>query len=237
MADSTLNQFVATGTTAERLAFTPTPPTPPSGPDPGYTWFDTDDSTLYAYDFGAAAWAPAVTGGAGTVTNTGTLTANALILGNGGVDVAPMASLGTTTTVLHGNAAGAPTFDAIVSADLPTAVKTRAVVQAVFSGSSLAGGQFIDCYVPYACTITAATCLGDVSGDVVFDVKVSNSYATIPTVSIVASAPPTLSGAAGSQDTTLTGWTTSVAAGSRVRVSVTSTSTLATAELILTGTV
>lgn len=124
MADSTLNQFVATGTTAERLAFTPTPPTPPSGPDPGYTWFDTDDSTLYAYDFGAAAWAPAVTGGAGTVTNTGTLTANALILGNGGVDVAPMASLGTTTTVLHGNAAGAPTFGAVsltadVSGTLP----------------------------------------------------------------------------------------------------------------------
>lgn len=123
MADSTLNRFQATGTTAERTAFVPSPPTPASGPDQGYTWFDTDDSTLYAYDFGAAAWV-AGGGGSGTVTNTGTLTSNALILGNGGVDVAPMASLGTTTTVLHGNAAGAPTFGAVsltadVSGTLP----------------------------------------------------------------------------------------------------------------------
>lgn len=75
----------------------------------------------------ASAWVDySPTGGSGTVTNTGTLTANALILGNGGVDVTPMASLGTTTTVLHGNAAGAPTFGAVsltadVSGDLPFA--------------------------------------------------------------------------------------------------------------------
>jgi hypothetical protein len=64
--------------------------------------------------------------GGGTVTNTGTLTASAVIVGNGGVDVKPLASLGTTTTVLHGNAAGLPTFGAValatdVSGDLPFA--------------------------------------------------------------------------------------------------------------------
>lgn len=59
------------------------------------------------------------TGGSGTVTNTGTLTASALIVGNGGVDVKALASLGTTTTVLHGNAAGLPTFGAVsLSADV-----------------------------------------------------------------------------------------------------------------------
>lgn len=43
------------------------------------------------------------------------LTANAIVLG-GGAATAPatLGSLGTTTTVLHGNAAGAPTFGAIV---------------------------------------------------------------------------------------------------------------------------
>lgn len=65
-------------------------------------------------------------GGAGTVTNTGTLTANELIIGNGTTDVKALGSLGTTTTVLHGNAAGAPTFGAVsltadVSGILPSA--------------------------------------------------------------------------------------------------------------------
>ena len=45
------------------------------------------------------------------------LTANALLLG-GGAGAAPsaLASLGTTTTVLHGNASGAPTFAAVALA-------------------------------------------------------------------------------------------------------------------------
>lgn len=47
------------------------------------------------------------------------LSANAIVLGGGaGVCPSPMGSLGTTTTVLHGNAAGPPTFGAVVSADL-----------------------------------------------------------------------------------------------------------------------
>ena len=63
----------------------------------------------------------------GAVTHvTGALTLNHLILGNGGDDIKTLASLGTTTTVLHGNAAGAPTFGAValttdVSGTLPIA--------------------------------------------------------------------------------------------------------------------
>ena len=51
---------------------------------------------------------------AGTLASSGALTANAIVLG-GGVGVVPtvLASLGTTTTLLHGNAAGAPTFGAV----------------------------------------------------------------------------------------------------------------------------
>src|SRR3990167_6967960 len=52
--------------------------------------------------------------GSGTVTATaGALTLNAIVLGAGGTDTKPLASLGTTSTVLHGNAAGAPTFGAV----------------------------------------------------------------------------------------------------------------------------
>lgn len=51
---------------------------------------------------------------ASTWASSGALTASALVLGGGaGAAPTPMASLGTTTTVLHGNAAGAPTFGAV----------------------------------------------------------------------------------------------------------------------------
>jgi hypothetical protein len=69
--------------------------------------------------------ATAATGG--TVTHTaGALTASALVVGNGTADIKVLASLGTTTTVLHGNAAGLPTWAAVsltadVTGNLPVA--------------------------------------------------------------------------------------------------------------------
>lgn len=65
--------------------------------------------------------------GATTWASSGALTASALILGGGaGAAPTPLASLGTTTTLLHGNAAGAPTFGAVslaadVTGTLPVA--------------------------------------------------------------------------------------------------------------------
>jgi hypothetical protein len=55
--------------------------------------------------------------GTGTVGNVGTLTTNQVILGAGGTDITALGSLGTTVTVLHGNAAGAPTFAVVTPAD------------------------------------------------------------------------------------------------------------------------
>jgi hypothetical protein len=65
-------------------------------------------------------------GSGGTVTHTGSLTADQLVLGNGSADIKPLGSAGTTVQVLHGNAAGAPSFGAVsltadVSGVLPTA--------------------------------------------------------------------------------------------------------------------
>lgn len=64
---------------------------------------------------------------AGTLASSVLLTTNALLLGGGaGATPTPMSSLGTTTTVLHGDASGAPTFSAVsltadVSGTLPVA--------------------------------------------------------------------------------------------------------------------
>jgi hypothetical protein len=60
--------------------------------------------------------------GSTTIASSGALTANHIVLG-GGAGAAPtvLASLGTTSTVLHGNAAGAPTFGTIVNADVDAA--------------------------------------------------------------------------------------------------------------------
>lgn len=63
----------------------------------------------------------------GIIQSSGALTANQIVLGGGaGSAPIPLGSLGTTTTVLHGNAGGAPTFGAVsltadVSGALPIA--------------------------------------------------------------------------------------------------------------------
>jgi hypothetical protein len=57
--------------------------------------------------------------GSGNVTAAGTLTNHAIVLGNGTTAVGVVGSLGTSTTVLHGAAAGDPTFGAVsLSADV-----------------------------------------------------------------------------------------------------------------------
>lgn len=61
--------------------------------------------------------------GSTTIASSVALTANALVLGGGaGATPTPMGSLGTTSTVLHGNASGAPTFGSVVIADLGSAI-------------------------------------------------------------------------------------------------------------------
>lgn len=85
----------------------------------------------------------------GTITTTGTigcatcttnaaaLTANALVIGGGAQATSALGSLGTTTTVLHGNAAGAPTFGAVnLAADVSGQLPISAVGSSGLSGTS-----------------------------------------------------------------------------------------------------
>lgn len=55
MSDTTLNRFVASGTAAQRVAFTPAPATPASGPSPLCIWYETDTGDTYI-SANAAAW-------------------------------------------------------------------------------------------------------------------------------------------------------------------------------------
>ena len=82
-------------------------------------------------------------------------------------------------------------------------------------GSALTVGTKVYVHVPYSGTISKVTLLADVSGSVVVDVW-KDTYANYPPTvadTIAAAAKPTISTAVKSQDSTLTGWTTSVSVG------------------------
>ncbi len=78
--------------------------------------------------------------------------------------------------------------------------------------------------IPYAGTITRWTLLANASGNVTIgiakDAFVTN---TPPTTSIIAAAPPTMTGGQLVTSTTLTGWTTAVSAGDVFGWSITGT--------------
>lgn len=85
-----------------------------------------------------------------------------------------------------------------------------------------------DIHVPFACTITGIFLFADATGSIVIDLW-KDTYANYPPTvadTITASAKPTLSSASKATDTTLTGWTTSVAAGDIIRVNVDSATTV-----------
>lgn len=99
-------------------------------------------------------------------------------------------------------------------------------------GSTITTGVKGFVEVPFACTITAVTLLSTdaavTSGSIVVDIW-KDTYANYPPVvgdTITASAKPTLSSATKSRDTTLTGWTTSIAAGDVLGFKVDSVATV-----------
>jgi len=99
-------------------------------------------------------------------------------------------------------------------------------------GSALTTGMKGYLEVPYACTISQATLLADQSGSVVVDIFRSTYSAFAPPThpvsgdKLTASAPPTISSTTKSQDATLTGWTTSLAAGDVLGFNVNSATTI-----------
>lgn len=102
-------------------------------------------------------------------------------------------------------------------------------------GSAITTGVkgFIE--IPYAGTIQSVRLLADQSGSIVIDLW-KDTYANYPPTvadTITASAKPTLSSATKAEDTTLTGWTTSVSAGDILGVNVDSAATVTRVTLSL----
>ena len=92
--------------------------------------------------------------------------------------------------------------------------------------------------IPFNMTITAARLVADASGSIVIDVWMED-YANFPPTdadSITASAPPTLSSAVKSEDTTLTGWTKALVKNEWLAFYVDSAATVKQVTLSLTGT-
>lgn len=103
------------------------------------------------------------------------------------------------------------------------------------NGTTITTGIKGDLQIPYAATITGVVALADQSGSIVVDIW-KDSYANFPPTnddSITASAPVTISSATKSEDTTLTGWTTSITAGDVLRFNVDSVTSITRVSILL----
>ena len=95
-------------------------------------------------------------------------------------------------------------------------------------GAALTTGVAGDIEIPWDCTINRCTLLADQSGSVVVDIWY-DTYANYPPTnsdSITSAANPTISSATSAQDTTLTGWTTTLVAGRTLRFNVDSVTSI-----------
>lgn len=130
--------------------------------------------------------------------------------------------------------------DVLLLNPIPAAAAETASLEFIIDGGGAAISTGIkgDLEIPFGCTITRATMVADQTGSIVVDVWV-DTYANFPPSdadSITASAPLTISSGTKTQDTTLTGWGTSLASGSIMRFNVDSctTTTRVTVSLFVT---
>ena len=114
--------------------------------------------------------------------------------------------------------------------DSANAFDEASVIQYVIDGGGATITTGLKGYleIPFACVIDRWTLLADQSGSIVVDIW-KDTYANAPPVVgdvITASAKPTISGAAKAQSSTLTGWTTAIAAGDILAFNVNSVATI-----------
>jgi hypothetical protein len=146
------------------------------------------------------------------------------------------AASGVNLTALNASNLGSGT---VPSARLPA--RTGALGLVIDGGgSAITTGVKGFLSVPFACTITGWTLLSTdgsaTSGSIVIDVwkDVYASYPPTVADTITASAKPTLSSANKNTSTTLTGWTTAIAAGDVLGFNVDSATTVTKVALSLT---
>lgn len=144
----------------------------------------------------------------------------------------------TAATVVAVNGMAVPLSATIVSSNSSRQLVPGTIVKPIGasfgsfqSGATALSGSLTAC-VPtyYTGTIQSVELISDVSGSVTVDVKTvahSSWTGTASATSITASAIPALSSAARYTDSTLTGWTTSVTAGTDFCFVLTSPTTVA----------
>ena len=121
----------------------------------------------------------------------------------------------------------------------PPGPSSSAYFGAVFDGggADIAVGSQCDIRVPYGCTLTKVSLLGDVAGNLAIDIRVA-SYASYPPVgadSIVGTNKPALVTADKFEDAALTGWTVAVPSGAVVRFNVESCTGIKRATILIEG--
>lgn len=148
--------------------------------------------------------------------------------------VGAMIVAGSNVSVTYDDVAGALTISASGGGG-----SVVGACQAAFDGggSDVAVGSACEIRMPYAMTISKVTVLGDAAGSISVDVRVDSlaNYPPLAGDSIVGASPPQLSGSASSEDSTLSGWTTAIAAGSVLRFVVSACSGIGRATVILEG--
>lgn len=180
-----------------------------------------------------------------TVTNALSLKAPLASPTLTGTPAAPTATPGTNTTQLATTAfvaaLGALKQDAHAFLTALAGLATSPLIHTVTfiidgAGQVVSTGVKGDLVLDYAHSITGVTLLADQSGSVVVDIW-RDTYANYPPTvadTITAAAKPTLSSAAKSKDTTLTGWSKDGNAGDSYRFNVDSAATLTRVSVILT---
>jgi hypothetical protein len=176
--------------------------------------------------------------------------------GTGGWTISYAMGSAPTTTPAYSTVAGEATYITFLTTDAGTTIEAfssrlaTADIPSVFgqgtiqfsvdgAGSAIATGtQTAKVVIPYNCTVTKATVLADQSSNTTVDIWMEDYTNYPPTIAdtIVAAAKPTLSGAAKSEDSTLTGWTTSLVKGEILYFTVDTNSAATHLDIILTTT-
>ncbi len=181
----------------------------------GATWTIDNDAVTYAKIQNANA-NTVIARAAGTSGDLGEVSLSASqLLGRGSTGDVAAISLGAGLS--------------ISGTTLSNSINTGSITFVINGGGSvISTGVAGDIEVPFACTLNQVTLLADTTGSIVVDIW-KDTYANYPPTSldsITASAKPTISSSNKSQDSTLTGWITSVTAGDTLRFNVDSVTTL-----------
>lgn len=102
-------------------------------------------------------------------------------------------------------------------------------------GTEIQAGSIFDVMIPFACTLTGITMVGDQEGSCVLDIW-KDSLANYPPTdadSICGSNKPTISAGTSYEDDELTGWTTAVSAGDCLRFNLDSVEDFTALEIFL----